>query len=101
MVNKIEWTKTSLAELGQILIHLRDEVSDNSAQKFADLVKLKIYKLSSKTFEGRPVPNHKSIRFILLGKYHRLYYRRHGLTLFITRFYDARQNPTKRPYSVN
>ncbi len=98
MVNKIEWSKTSLAELGQILMYLRAEVSENAAQKFADLIKLKISKLSANTFDGRPIPTRKHIRFILLGKYHRLYYRRHGRTLYITRFYDTRQAPDKRPY---
>jgi plasmid stabilization system protein ParE len=98
MVNKIEWSPTALAELGQILMYLSNEVSDNASQKFADLVKLKISQLSVNTFDGRPVPTRKSIRFILLGKYRRLYYRRHGLTLYITRFYDTRQDPNKRPY---
>ncbi len=100
MVNKIEWSKTSLAELGQILMYLRAEVSGNVAQKFADLVKLKISQLATNTFDGRPIPTRKHIRFILLGKYHRLYYRRHRRTLYITRFYDTRQDPNKRPYSL-
>jgi plasmid stabilization system protein ParE len=98
MVNKIAWSKTSLAELGQILIYFRDEVSESTSERFADLVKLKISQLAANTFDGRPVPTRKNIRFILLGKNHRLYYRRHGQTLFITRFYDTRQNPSKRPY---
>ena len=101
MVNKIEWTKTSLAELGQILLYLKDKVSEDAAMKFADLVKSKISQLSNRPFDGRPVPEHNNIRFVLLGKFHRLYYRRHGLMLFITRFYDTRQNPTKRPYAKN
>ncbi len=98
MVKKIEWTKTSLVDLSQILIYLRDEVSENASIKFAGLVKLKISQLADNNFEGRSIPNRKSIRFILLGKYHRLYYRRHGNILYVTRFYDTRQNPNKQPY---
>jgi hypothetical protein len=48
--------------------------------------------------DGRPISSRKTIRFVLVGKYHRMYYRKHGLTLFITRFFDTRQNPDKRPY---
>jgi plasmid stabilization system protein ParE len=98
MVRKIEWSKMALAELGQILTYLRYEVSDIAAERFADLVRHKINQLAANTFDGRPVPTRKNIRFILLGKYHRLYYRRHGLTLYITRFFDTRQDPEKRPY---
>ncbi len=72
MVKKIEWTKTSLAELGQILLYLKDEVSDNAAIKFAELVELKISQLAANTFEGRAIPHYKNIRFIILGKFHRL-----------------------------
>lgn len=48
--------------------------------------------------EGRPVPPLKTIRFVRIGKYHRMYYRKHGLTLHITHFFDMRQDPKKRPY---
>jgi plasmid stabilization system protein ParE len=98
MVKKIEWSKTALVELNQMLTYLQDEVSENAADKFADLVKLKLSQLAANTFDGRPVPTRTNIRFILLGKYRRLYYRRHGLILYITRFYDTRQDPSKRPY---
>lgn len=98
MVNKIEWSDTALADLGRILTYLRDEISESAADKFAQAVKFKIAQLATNTFDGRPVPTRRSIRFVLLGRYHRLYYRRRGLTLYITRFYDARQDPNKRPY---
>jgi hypothetical protein len=68
MVNKIAWSKTSLAELGQILIYFRDEVSESTSERFADLVKLKISQLAANTFDGRPVPTRKSIRFIYWAK---------------------------------
>ena len=99
MAKKIEWSQTALVELGQILVYLTDEVSENASEKFADLVKSKIVQLATDTFDGRPVPTRKSIRFILLGRYRRLYYRRHGQILYIARFYDTRQDPSKQPYS--
>ena len=99
MAKKIEWSETSLAELGQMLMYLADEVSENAADKFAHLVKTKIVQLATNTFDGRPVPTRKTIWFILLGKYRRLYYRRQGETHYITRFYDTRQDPSKQPYS--
>ncbi len=68
MVNKIEWSKTAIAELGKILVYLKYEVSENASEKFADLVKQKLSQLADNTFDGRPVPTRKNVRFILLGK---------------------------------
>ena len=56
MAKKIEWSQTALVELGQILVYLTDEVSENASEKFADLVKSKIVQLATDTFDGRPVP---------------------------------------------
>jgi plasmid stabilization system protein ParE len=98
MVNRVEWTQIALAELAQILLYLREKTSSQTAQRFADLVKQKIYQLETNRMEGRRVPTRKTIHFILIGKNHRLYYRKHGATLYITRIYDTRQNPDKSPY---
>ena len=99
MVNRIEWTQTALAELAQILKYLRDEVSNQAARRFVDILKKKIQMLETNKIEGRLVPKRKSLRFVTFGKNHRLYYRRHGLTLYLTRIYDTRQNPDNRPYN--
>ena len=98
MVKRIEWSLTATAELGQILTYLRFEVSYQTALNFNELLQKRIDLLRTNRIEGRPVLNRKTVRFILLGKYHRLYYRRHGLTLYIARIYDTRQNPDKLPY---
>ena len=98
MLNRIEWTQTSINEVIQVLSYLRSEVSLESAQKLSDLLKKKISMLETNRVEGRRVPTKKTIRFILVGRNHRLYYRKNGLTLHITRFYDTRQDLNKQPY---
>jgi plasmid stabilization system protein ParE len=98
MVNKIVFTPTSLRELNGIITYLRDYASLQAAEKFLDLVEKHVIQLESNRMEGRPVTTKKTIRFVLVGKYHRLYYRKHGLTLYITRIFDTRQDPDKRPY---
>ncbi len=98
MVNKIEFSRHSLAELGEIINYLEQNASEQAANKFADLVKKQLHQLKSNLVEGRPVPPLKTIRFVRIGQYHRMYYRKHGLTLHITHFFDTRQDPAKRPY---
>jgi plasmid stabilization system protein ParE len=98
MAKRVEWSQTAAAELGQVLTYLRFEISYQTAVNFNELLQNKIDLLQSNRLEGRPVLNRKSVRFILLGKHHRLYYRRHGLSLYIARLYDTRQNSDKLPY---
>jgi plasmid stabilization system protein ParE len=98
MVNKIEFSRHSLAELGEILTYLQENASEQVAIRFADLVKKQLLQLRSNRVEGRPVPPFKTIRFVRVGKYHRMYYRKNGRTLHVTSFFDTRQDPDKRPY---
>jgi plasmid stabilization system protein ParE len=95
MVRKIKWSKKALAELGQIIMYLNSDVSEAAATKFATAVKTKIDRLSANTLEGRLVPTKPFIRFVLIGKTHRMYYRSQRSIIHITRFYDTRQDPEK------
>ena len=99
MVNKIEWTLNAVNQVEGVLEFLTKEVSENASIKFLETVLSKVKSLENNTYEGRPVPNMRTVRFVIFEKHHRLYYRRHGRTLFITNVYDTRQNPDKRPYS--
>ena len=99
MVERIEWSKKAIGELYYVLGYLKNEVSVGSSEKFLDLVEKHIEKIKKYPMKGRPVPNRKTIRFVLVGKNHRLYYRPHGSVLFITALFDTRQEVKKRPYS--
>lgn len=99
MVERVEWSKKAIGELRHTLGYLKSEVSVNSSENFLDLVEKNIEKIKKYPMKGRPVPNRKTIRFVLIGKNHRLYYRPYGSVLFITALFDTRQNIDKRPYS--
>ena len=98
MVNRVEFSNDYLSELNSIIRYLRSNASDQASEKFFDLIKKQVTQLESNRVEGRRVPTRKTIRFVLVGKYHRMYYRKHGLTLYITHIFDTRQDPEKRPY---
>jgi plasmid stabilization system protein ParE len=98
MVNRVEFSHDYLTELNNIITYLRNNGSDQTAEKFFNLIKKQVSQLESNRMEGRPVTTRKTIRFVRIGKYHRMYYRKHGLTLHITHIFDTRQDPNKRPY---
>jgi len=47
---------------------------------------------------GRPVKNSKTVRYVKVGRYQRMYYRLHGNTMYIVRLFDMRQDPAKDPF---
>jgi plasmid stabilization system protein ParE len=99
MVKRIEWSKKAIGELYHVLGYLKNEVSITSSERFLDLVESHIEKIKKYPTKGRQAPNRKTIRFVLVGKNHRLYYRPHGSILYITALFDTRQDIDKRPYS--
>ena len=72
--------------------------SFQTAQKLIRAVHSKIERLKDQPLIGRRVLTKKTVRFILVDDKLRMYYRIHGTTIFITTFFDTRQNPSKRPY---
>ena len=98
MVTKIIWNKAALQTFDETTTYLLDNYSLKSAQKFADLVYDKIDWVAKYPTSGRKVPNTNTLRMVNFGTYHHLYYRTQGKTLFISNFWDSRQNPNKRPY---
>ena len=98
MVKKIIWTKAADKAFDNITAYLHDNASHQAAHNFASLVYQKIDSLVKYPTQGRRVITTKSVRVLNLGKNHQLYYRIEGKTLFISSFFDTRQNPTKRPF---
>jgi plasmid stabilization system protein ParE len=98
MAKRIEWSDKALDRLSQALKYLKFEVSHAAAVNFAELIDKRVEFIEKHPTSGRKVANRKTIRFVLVGKYYRLYYRVHGSVLYITALFDTRQDPSKRPY---
>ena len=98
MAHRIEWNKRAINELRDIITYLLQHDAKQAAVSFNQKVKDKISKLDQSKTVGRKAPMAKTIFFVLIGKHHRLYYRKIGTTLRIVCFFDTRQDPTKRPY---
>ena len=98
MAKRIEWTQKAIHELSQTIKYLKSEVSMTSAERFTNLIQQRIEQVEKYPTMGRKAPNRKTVRFVLVGKNHRLYYRVHGSILYITALFDTRQAPDKRPY---
>ena len=98
MVTKIIWTKAADKKFDAITTYLHDKASLQAAQNFAKIVYEKIDLLAKHPTLGRKIADTKSIRVLNFGKHHQLYYRVEGKTLYISNFFDTRQDPQKRPF---
>ena len=98
MAKRIEWSQKAIKRLSDAIKYLKLEVSHTSAVNFAELIDKRIEHIEKHPTVSRKVPNRKTIRFVLVGKHYRLYYRVHGSILYITALFDTRQDPSKRPY---
>ncbi len=95
MVEKIKWNERALNSFHDIAVYLESEYSTKTSEKFVQNVFDKIAALQKYPTIGRKAPKRKSIRFILVEKHYRLYYRVSGSTLIISTIFDTRQNPKK------
>ncbi len=95
MVKQIKWNDRATADLYKIAKYLEENVSYQSAQNFADRVRKRVEDISKHPSMGRKAPKRKTIRFVLLGKHRRIYYRTQGQTLIISSIFDTRQHPGK------
>ena len=99
MVKVIIWTKTAQRIFDSMIEYrLTHADSGEPAKKFFLEVYDQIDKIVKHPTRGRMVKRTKSIRFINFGKHYEIFYRMDGTTLYISNFFDTRQNPIKRPY---
>ena len=97
MAKKIKWNDHALNTFHAVAFYLEDEYSTQTSEKFVQTVFTKIEALQKYPTIGRKAPNRKTIRFVLVEKHYRLYYRVSGTTLVICLF-DTRQHPNKDIY---
>ena len=97
MVTKIIWNKAASKTFDNIADFLVDQYSLQSAENFATAVYEKINYIAKYPFVGRAVQGTKSLKMLNFCKHYQIYFRVQGKTLFISDFFDARQDPKKRP----
>jgi plasmid stabilization system protein ParE len=98
MVKKIIWTKKAQREFEAMLTYFEDEASEKTAENFYKLVVEKLERIEKYPESGRIVKAIHERRSVNLDKYRQMFYRIAGKSLYITDFFDMRQNPSKHPY---
>lgn len=93
MAKSVKWNKKALDTFYKTALFLENEFSKTAADNYVRSIMDKIEVLRKYPTLGRKVKNRKTIRFVLIGKHRRLYYRVQGKQLIIASLFDTRQNP--------
>jgi len=95
MVKSVKWNKRALDTFYETATYLEENFSKTAADNFVQKVFEKIEWLKKYPTFGRKAPKRKTIRFILIDKNRRLYFRVEGSQLIISSIFDTRQHPDK------
>jgi len=93
MVKSVRWNKRALDNFFNIAQYLEQEYSKNAADNFVASLFARVEVIKKHPTIGRKAPKRKTVRFILVGKHRRLYYRVKGNILIISSIFDTRQHP--------
>ncbi|MCF8298935.1 MAG: type II toxin-antitoxin system RelE/ParE family toxin [Saprospiraceae bacterium] len=93
---KIKWTKRAQKSFDNTVEYLQDEWSINSSKKFVRKVNkfIEILKLQPQIGKSEIIRN--DIRSFVISRQITVFYRLKKDTIILLKFFDTRQNPTKK-----
>jgi len=98
MAISVKWHHDALRDLTEIVDYFESTGEVQAAFSFREKMVGKIDFISKYPGAGRPSKSRKTLRYILIDKHRRLYYRYTSRSLTILSFFDARQDPGKAPF---
>lgn len=98
MAINVQWHNDALHDLTEIIDYFESEGAIQAAFDFREKLVNKIDFISKFPGAGRLTSKRRNLRYILIDKHRRMYYRHTSKTLTILAFFDARQHPDNAPY---
>lgn len=98
MAIKVNWHNDALQDLMTIVDYFESKGEIQAALGFREKIAEKIDFILKFPGAGRPSKSRKNLRYILIDKHRRMYYRHTTKLVTILAFFDARQHPDKAPY---
>ncbi len=98
MVTTVTWTRKALTRFREMLDYLENEGAHQAAENLTANTLKRIEVLKKYPEMGRLAKKGSTIRFVSIGQHKIMFYRMHGSKMFISNFFDERQDPRKRPY---
>lgn len=91
-------TKRFRKNTDRVFDYLLSNFSPKTALLFLDKIQERIDLISNHPAIGKPSPNHRNVRSIMVKPYNLLFYRYQNNKVIILCLFDMRSNPEKKPY---
>lgn len=98
MARTVSYSATVLKQIYETVEFLKANASGKAAEKFIDAIEKQEQKLIEYPEIGRKSAQFDDVRFVLVDKYKRLYYRITSSTIMFLTLFDTRQSPNKTPF---
>lgn len=98
MAISVHWHNDAIRNLTEIVDYFESAGEIQSAFNFRERMIDRIDFILKYPGVGRPSKSRKNLRYILVDKHRRMYYRHTSKSLTILAFFDARQDPGKAPF---
>ncbi len=95
---KIDWSNKAAIVLFEVTTYIDKQFGNYVADKFLREAYDKADSLLLYPEKGKHSKRYKTVRWIKVGKYHRMYYRVQGSVVHIVSLRDVRQDPKNDPY---
>jgi plasmid stabilization system protein ParE len=95
---RVVLTDPAKADADAIVHYLQEQWSPERAIRFVDELYEKLDLIEFMPGIGRPSATSQTVRRVLLGNYHALYYEDIGEVILVLRIIDTRSNPTNNPF---
>lgn len=95
---RVVLTDSAKADSQQIIDFLQETWSPEIAIRFVNEFYKKLDLIESMPGMGKSSPKSPSVRRVLVGRYHALYYEDIGEVILVLRIIDTRSNPADNPF---
>lgn len=98
MARSIKYTQTAIGQIREAAQYLAENYSAQARENLISKIESIEEKLIAFPESGRPSKLNLPVRYVLVGKNRRLYYKYSGKMVTVLALFDTRQNPEKEPF---
>ncbi|MFN0035867.1 MAG: type II toxin-antitoxin system RelE/ParE family toxin [Saprospiraceae bacterium] len=98
MERTLKYSKRVLQQINRTLAYIDENLSSQGADALLEQIEGKMKRAKSYPEAGKLSAKSRNIRYVLIDRHRRLYYRYSDRRVTVLALFDTRQDPRKQPY---
>ncbi len=98
MERSLNYSKRVLQQIKETLAYIDENLTSKGADDLLEQIEEKMKRAKSHPEAGKFSSKNRNIRYILIGRHRRLYYRYSDRRVTVLALFDTRQDPRKQPF---